>query len=115
MVKINKKILKLIICVLPLIIGWVIYIFPFFPSIIRNYLPDFCWATSLFFSLYFVQAYNGKLIVIFIVASLLSVSYEIGQWLNYFDGTFDVLDILIYHLAYVLAIISINSTKKTNI
>lgn len=112
MVKINKNIFKLIICVLPIIIGWIIYNFSFFPSIIRNYLPDFCWAISLYFTLYFMRVYNGQLVVIFMISSFLSFTYEIGQRLNYFDGTFDVLDLITYHLAFVLAIISIKFSKK---
>jgi hypothetical protein len=46
------------------------------------------------------------------ISSFLSFTYEIGQRLNYFDGTFDVLDLITYHLAFVLAIISIKFSKK---
>lgn len=106
MVKLKKNAYKLIICVLPLIIGVIVYkLSIFFPSIIRNYLPDFCWAFSLFFSLHLIRPYNGNLLVILVISSILSSTYEIGQKLNYFDGTFDIFDLIIYHIAFVLAII----------
>ena len=46
------------------------------------------------------------------ISSFLSFTYEIGQRLNYFDGTFDVLDLISYHLAF--ASLNVNA-KKNNL
>ena len=101
-----KKINKLFFIFLPLFFGIVVYIFQnYFHSYIRFYFPDFCWAFSLIFSQYVVKAFYGNLVVIFFVSSILSLVYEIGQKLNYFKGTFDIFDILVYHLAFILAIL----------
>ena len=64
-------------------------------AVIRNYLPDACWAYALFFSLVWILGdVNPGFMLAFIISAAASALTETAQLLALIPGTFDFLDIL---------------------
>ncbi len=91
--------------ILPLLVGLVIYYIPVdysYGALVRNYLPDTCWAFS--FTYAFLALWKGALtLFIRMIPLLLFLGFEFMQKFNLLTGTFDYFDCLAYILAYLLA------------
>ena len=74
-------------------------------SIIRNFLPDLCWVLSFFFiSIIFMSnIVKHSIIINSIYVFSISMLYECLQYFNIVNGTFDILDILIYVISILIA------------
>ena len=99
-----------------LVIGIIIYYF-FLNSIliknnivfssIRNFIPDICWVLVFFFtSINFAYQFSKKpLLLNSIYIFIIAITFEFLQKWKFVKGTFDILDILFYCLAIILACI----------
>lgn len=75
-----------------------------FPSFIRNYFCDACWAFSFECCLFLI--FNKSLKNLFassIIASCVGICLEFFQKTNLFSGTYDSLDIIFEIAAIILA------------
>ena len=86
-------------------------------AIIRNYLPDSCWTFSFYFaSINFAYNISNKYIIlnsiyIFSVALL----FELMQYYDIVEGTFDILDLIIYIISITVAcLIEIKIRRNEN-
>lgn len=138
----NKKtnIIIVLNCLIPLLIGTVIYYF--FSSdvifvkhideiircrvrfdsmlegnwilrFVRFYVLDMLWAYALVFALHFLIGNNtANLKKVFLIAFAFSTTMEILQLTSLAEGTFDYLDIFFEFLAEVLAVFIIKNTLE---
>lgn len=76
-----------------------------FLSLIRNYIPDVCWAISFFFACinFTKQVTKNDLIVNSLYVFSLGLLFEFLQLLKISKGTFDIIDIIIYLFAIIVA------------
>ena len=89
-----------------------------FCLLIRNYIPDVCWTISFFFtSINFTKNITkNDLFINSIYVFLIAYLYEISQFFNIVKGTFDLIDIVIYLLAIIIAdILEMEWRKKENV
>lgn len=102
---------KIVLIILALIIGTSIYIFDDYLRIriIRNYLPDFCWAFA--FSLT-ISLFSTNLIEILFIPIICGIFLELCQYNNLILGTGDILDVLIEALAYLLTLFLIRGRNE---
>lgn len=72
---------------------------------IRNYIPDFLWMISFyFFSVNYSKRITKKYILFTSVYTFaLGLFFELLQLANIVRGTFDILDIITYVIAILLA------------
>lgn len=97
----------------PLLLGSLIYIFPHqFSLTVRNYFPDFFWAFSLIVAQYYFNSFNRNRWIIFIASSILCWLFELCQYGHIIKGTFDFIDIIVYHFAFLTAFLIIFMNKK---
>ena len=85
-------------------------------TLIRYYLPDFLWGYSLTAILYSIYPPNRKLfdIVPILLASFTGIFFEGMQTLEVFSGVGDMIDVLFYILATVVAYIIILNFGRRN-
>ena len=76
-------------------------------TIIRNYLSDGLWVISFFFiAINFSKDITQKHILLTSVFVLIiGIIFEIMQLTNVANGTFDIIDILVYFLAILISIL----------
>lgn len=70
-------------------------------SSLRYYIPDFLWAYSLAFML---TPFCGS-VLSGVVSSGFGIIWEVMQMINVFNGTFDVVDIMMYITASSIAVL----------
>jgi len=77
--------------------------------LLKNYFIDYLWGFSFSFTLYpaiSVLSRKPKHTVIFVV-TLSGFIYEIMQYFSIFNGTGDIIDVLLYFLASITSVIVI--------
>ena len=85
-----------VIILFSLFTGVLIYIFV--PAgTIRNYGPDFFWAFAFVWSINIISKTSTPISSILTV-TIAGLLYELGQKFEVFQGTFDLIDIIIYAL-----------------
>ena len=105
---------RILISICTLILGVFIYYLNFINVLItdndisifiRNYIPDFLWMVSFyFFSINYAKKITKKYIIatsIYVIA--LGLMFEMMQYSNIVKGTFDILDIITYIIAIIIA------------
>ncbi len=83
--------------------------------IIRNYVPDICWVLSFYFLSISIMSNITKNDLLFnsLYVLIISLLYEFLQYFKIINGTFDLLDIIIYVLSIGLAsLIEIKIRRK---
>lgn len=86
-------------------------------SAIRNYLPDVCWTLSFYYaSVNFAFNISKNYILLnSIYVFLISIVFEFLQYFGIVEGTYDILDILIYLTSIIFAcLIEIIIRRKEN-
>lgn len=79
---------------------------------IRYYLLDMLWGYALVFALYLILGNNtAKLWKILFIAFSFSAVIEFFQLASFFDGTFDIFDIVVEFVAELFAVLIINYLK----
>lgn len=113
--------------VLPLLLGWGIYQYAgrrilvtfehlpvYLPKALSYQIPDGLWMYAFTSFLYLWHGNHPKERFFWLAIALaLGVGYELSQYMNWINGTADLLDTIAYTIGWALAI-SINSftTKK---
>ena len=102
---------KIALIILALLIGTSIYIFDDYIHVrlIRNYLPDFCWAFA--FSLT-ISLFSTNLIEVIFIPIICGIFLEICQYNNLILGTGDFYDVLIEILACLTTILIIRGRNE---
>lgn len=102
---------KIALIVLALIIGISVYILDDYIhiKIIRNYLPDFCWAFAFGIT---ISLFSTNLIEIIFIPIICGTFLEICQYNNLILGTGDIYDVLIEVLACLIAILIIRGRNE---
>ena len=74
-------------------------------TIIRNYVSDGLWVISFFFiAINFSENITKKYILLTsLFVLIVGVIFEVMQLTNIANGTFDLLDILVYFIAILIA------------
>ena len=74
-------------------------------TIMRNYLPDGLWVISFFFiAVNFSKNITQRYILLTsIFVFVIGIIFEIMQLVNIANGTFDLIDILVYFIAILIA------------
>jgi hypothetical protein len=91
--------------IIPLIIGIVIYQTSFLAgSIISNYLPDFLWSFSFSFFNFSISNFQFSNYSIWSTIGTFAL-VEIFQKTGIMEGTFDFIDLLVYLLAFFIALL----------
>ena len=104
--------MKILLSLFPLLIGIIIYRNSFvFDPWVSNYLPDGLWSFSFTSSLFFVQGEKKYFFNIILVVGL-GITIEFLQLSNHIKGTFDFVDIVVYFIAAILAVIIDRFLKK---
>lgn len=136
------RLFYLLLALVSLVIGTVIYIFlrqgtyihnalpefvickliaiysfiPKSPAIdcLRYYFVDFLWCFSLNFSLYAVLSFQSHIVSICIslLSAFLGFGFEMAQFFSLISGTYDFLDILMYIVASLCAVMINNKFIK---
>ena len=105
---------KIIVSLCTLILGILIYYLYYqgiiientgFSIFIRNYIPDFLWMISFyFFSInYSIRITKKYILFTSVYTFALGLIFELLQLANIVRGTFDILDIITYIIAILLA------------
>lgn len=117
MVKINltnffKVIFIYFLIGVPLILGVIIYQnINCINAGISNYLPDALWSCSL--SLAILKLWSWRLNVYNIgVIIFTPILFEFLQYINVFEGTGDILDVVVYLLSIFVTILFVSVFKK---
>lgn len=117
MVKINltnffKVIFIYFLIGVPLILGVIIYQnINCINAGISNYLPDALWSCSL--SLAILKLWSWRLNVYNIgVIIFTPILFELLQYINVFEGTGDILDVVVYLLSIFVTILFVSVFKK---
>lgn len=117
MVKINltnffKVIIIYFLIGVPLILGVIIYQnINCINAGISNYLPDALWSCSL--SLAILKLWSWRLNVYNIgVIIFTPILFEFLQYINVFEGTGDILDVVVYLLSIFVTILFVSVFKK---
>lgn len=71
-------------------------------ELIKYYLPDFLWSLSLTCALF---AINRSTVQVAGIAAICGVLWEVGQATGLISGTADILDILMYLIATIVAVL----------
>lgn len=114
-VHISRTIYKrVILSIISFLVGVVIYLLfnngllsknNFIYTIIRNYFSDGLWVISFFFiAISFSENITKKYILltsIFVI--VVGIIFEIMQFMKIANGTFDLIDILVYFIAVLIA------------
>lgn len=107
---------RIILSLITLILGIVIY-YLYYKKIIdvsteslrfvRNFIPDFLWMFSFFFlSVNYSKRITKKYVTLTSLYALaLGILFELLQMANVVRGTFDILDIIVYIIAILIACI----------
>lgn len=75
-------------------------------NFLKFYLPDLLWGLSLSLGMYAIFLPNLKQkIVLSVIVLLCGVVWEILQWTGIIGGTGDIIDIIMYLSASILAVI----------
>ncbi|MBE6796932.1 MAG: hypothetical protein E7531_01125 [Ruminococcaceae bacterium] len=83
-------------------------------NFLKFYLPDFLWAISLCFALYAIYLPNPKTsIILSVVVFVCGVVWEALQWAGVLGGTGDLLDVIMYLVASMLAVTFNLKKEKT--
>lgn len=100
--------------------AWVIEIYPkaylsmprnVFTKAITNFGADFLWLFSFTMLVQFILWLQKKQTQLLIICSLLGVLFELMQRFGFANGTADILDVVVYVLGCVVAIIMIQGGK----
>lgn len=96
----------------PLILGVIIYQnINCINAGISNYLPDALWSCSL--SLAILKLWSWRLNVYNIgVIIFTPILFELLQYINVFEGTGDILDVVVYLLSIFVTILFVSVFKK---
>lgn len=97
-----------------LLIGVLIYLAFYFKIInksnsifllTRNYFPDMCWTISFFLiSINFTAKLSkNDLMVNSLYVLMIALSYELLQYFEIINGTFDIFDIIVYSISIIFA------------
>jgi hypothetical protein len=100
--------------VLPLLAGTLLYSYShhhYLPSIIRNYIPDACWAFAFMSVICIIWQRNPPTYWVTITC-ISAVSYELAQYFALVSGYADVIDLVVYVLAFAYAYYLNQSLKK---
>lgn len=136
----QNKVIILINCIVPLLLGALIYYFlspdvlfvqflngiigkrvcltpiaanTFVLQFVRFYFLDMLWSYALVFALYVILDDNtAKLKKIILIAFLFSTFMELLQLLPYVEGTFDFVDILLEFVSEVFAVFIIKRLMR---
>jgi hypothetical protein len=102
----------LIHTLLPILIGILIYKWDFCMKLIKNYLPDFLWAYA--FASCILIIWNRKINIFWYTLSfIVCICFEIAQFQEIINGTGDIVDIAIYTISFIFAIvINLTLNKK---
>jgi len=76
-------------------------------SIIRNFLPDMCWTLSFYFASINIskRLIKKSILINAIYVFSIGVLFEFMQYFNWVNGTFDIIDILVYFISILVACI----------
>jgi hypothetical protein len=92
--------------ILPLLFGMLIYYSAVkwtVPAFVRNYFPDALWAYA--FISVMLLIWNREIRVFWImVVFVFSAIFELLQYFHKIAGTGDLLDVVTYYLAFLLAL-----------
>lgn len=100
--------------VLPLLAGILLYSYShhhYLPSIIRNYIPDACWAFAFMSVICIIWQRNPPTNWV-IITCISAVSYELAQYFALVSGYADVIDLVVYVLAFAYAYYLNQGLKK---
>lgn len=88
---------------------------PYLPDWFLFSLPDGLWIFSFVCFIFTMWGNKLNFNTLFWVALvvLISISHEIGQFFNYFPGTFDILDIIFYLLGVIIPILLFTNLKQS--
>lgn len=131
----SKRISFIFLSVLFIVVGALIYVFfrpttyiaqfignltglnsfgEFGSSFLKFYLPDFLWAISLSFGLYAIYLPNIKTsIILSVVVFVYGVLWEVLQVIGVIGGTGDIVDVIMYLVASMLAVTFNLKKEKT--
>lgn len=113
--QISRPIYKRVtLSIIVFVIGVVIYLFfnngllsknNLICTIIRNYLSDGFWAISFYFIAinFFKNITKNYIILTTIYVFIFGIIFEIMQFAKIANGTFDLIDILVYFIAVLIA------------
>ncbi len=83
-------------------------------NFLKFYFPDFLWAISLCFGLYAIYLPTIKTsIMLSVIVFVYGVIWEILQAVEVLGGTGDIVDVIMYLLACLLALIFNLKKEKT--
>jgi hypothetical protein len=104
----NLKLLDIILNIfLPIYLGILIYLLhPFrYCTAVRNYIPDGLWAYALISSVLII--WDRKINILWItICIIMFLLFELFQYFEILDGTWDVIDIITYFVFSFLALIT---------
>jgi hypothetical protein len=98
-----------LIILFPLGLGLFIYCTPprfEYWSLVRNFIPDACWAFSFTYA-FFLLWKNERTRWVQIIPIVLFIGFELLQKFAIITGTFDLIDCVVYIIAYLLATVLI--------
>jgi len=99
--------------IIPLVIGTVFY-FAKSGTIVRNFLPDGLWAYALTSTVLII--WNRQINIFWLCLTVcLFIAFELLQSINIVSGTGDILDIIVYFLFGLFALLSNNFFKSINL
>ncbi|TDW95833.1 hypothetical protein [Dinghuibacter silviterrae] len=105
--KFDRRVDILLNVILPLSLGLFIYWSAqriSIPAVLKNYLPDGCWAYAFISSILII--WDRKVNIRWITpVFLLSACFELLQYRHLIPGTGDVKDVAVYFLFFSIALI----------
>lgn len=80
-------------------------------KILKNYGADFLWSVSFAFVVQMILWLRKRRVILLIFCSLLGIVYELMQCSGVISGTADIVDVIVYILGSLFAIIIIQGGK----
>lgn len=130
----NKKVILIIISIVLLFLGLLLYLLlnqetyvskailtvipiritiaeNIFVRILKGYAADLLWSASFTMIIQFIVWFEKKKIKYLILCCLLGIVYELMQFFRITSGIADIVDVIVYILGSLLAIIIIQGGK----
>ena len=130
----NKKVILIIISIVLLFLGLLLYLLlnqetyvskailtvipiritiaeNIFVRILKGYAADLLWSASFTMIIQFIVWFEKKKIKYLILCCLLGIVYELMQYFRITSGIADIVDVIVYILGSLLAIIIIQGGK----